>query len=737
MTHPFVAAVAAVADTAANGVMIVESGVLRYANLSARDSLASGAEAISPVLAGIVDAARRSGFWSGAVTDPAEVPGELVASAWMVDAGTGSDIAMVVVSRTPAALDPPADVDLRDVSGDVQRRAQEQRVVSALHRISVTGSADHLANAILETVPPLFDAEHVLILRPVPDGESMAVLGATGRTTRELEGMQVRASGIAGYVMREGTPVVCVDTARETRFDASEMRRYGLRSAAAVPVPGSPENWGVLAVYRESAGVVTPDALTVLIILADVLGAAVHRTDLEHRLRHRSRVDPVTSLDNRTSGYRRLDDALAAGRDDGRLTAVVLIDLDGFRSVNETFGFAAGDALLAAVAPVISGAARRGDAVARLGADQFAVICPGLTSTFEATDLATSVLAALAEPFSVEGRGTVVTACAGVAVGHGNRTAADLVREADIAVAAAKRRGPGHVEVFDAAAGGALRRRWAVATDLRAAIDADDLTVVYQPVFDIEIGVLVGVEALARWTSPTLGPLGPDEFVPAAEQAGLIAALGERVLRRACRDAVAWHRLLDGTGTGTGDGSVGSTAPTVDLRVNVSPLQLRTPGFLATVDDALADSGLDPSTFGIEITESVWLEDSDTVRSALRGLHERGIRILLDDFGVGHSSLGSVTRFPLLDGLKIDRSFVAELSVARSEAVVGAMVSLAEAFGLDVIGEGVETSEQLATLRRCGCRLAQGYLLGRPTDADSVAALVRAGGVLAAPGPSP
>ena len=173
------------------------------------------------------------------------------------------------------------------------------------------------------------------------------------------------------------------------------------------------------------------------------------------------------------------------------------------------------------------------------------------------------------------------------------------------------------------------------------------------------------------------------------------------------------------------------------LRVNVSPLQLRTPGFLATVDDALADSGLDPSTFGIEITESVWLEDSDTVRSALRGLHERGIRILLDDFGVGHSSLGSVTRFPLLDGLKIDRSFVAELSVARSEAVVGAMVSVAEAFGLDVIGEGVETPEQLATLRRCGCRLAQGYLLGRPTDADSVAALVRAGGVLAAPGPSP
>lgn len=729
MTDALVAAVAAVADTAANGVMIVESGVLRYANLSARDSLAPGADAISPVLAGIVDAARRSGFWSGAVTDPAEVPGELVASAWMVDAGQGSDIAMVVVSRTSVSPDPPGEVDLQDVSGDVRRRAQEQRVVSALHRISVTGSTDHLANAILETVPPLFDAEHVLILRPSPDGEKMAVLGATGRTTEDLDGVQVRASGIAGYAMREGGPVVCVDTARETRFDTSEMQQFGLRSAAAVPVPGSPENWGVLAVYRESTGVVTPDALTVLIILADVLGAAVHRTDLENRLRHRSLIDPVTSLDNRTSGYRRLDDALAVGRADGRLTAVVLIDLDGFRSVNETFGFAAGDALLAAVAPVLSGAARPGDAVARLGADQFAVVCPGLTSTFDATALAESMLAAFAEPISVDGRDTVVTACAGVAVGHGHRTAADLVREADIAVGAAKRRGPGHVEVFDSAAGGALRRRWAVATDLRAAIDADEMTVVYQPVFDIEIGVLVGVEALARRTSPTLGPLGPDEFVPAAEQAGLIAALGERVLRRACRDAAAWQRLL-GAGAER-------RPPSVDLRVNVSPLQLRMPGFLATVDDALADSGLDPSTFGIEITESVWLEDSDTVRAALRGLHERGIRILLDDFGVGQSSLGSVARFPLLDGVKIDRSFVAGLPVARSEAVIGAVVSVAEAFGLDVIGEGVETPEQLATLLRCGCRRAQGYLLGRPTDVDSVAELVRAGGMLAASNPSP
>lgn len=729
-TAALVAAVAAVADGVANGVMLVENGSLRYANLSARESLAAAADVVPPVLAGIVDAVRRTGFWSGAVTDPDEVAGELVASAWMVDAGPGSDVAMVVVSRRPAPPpSPPDDVDLRDVPGDVRRRTDRQQVMSALHRIAVTGSADHLANAILETVPPLFDAEHVLILRPTPDGRSMSVLGATGRTSGELEGVQVRSSGIAGHAMREGGPVVCVDSRRETRFDTSEMRQFGLLSAAAVPVPGTPDDWGVLAVYRESVGVVTPDALTALILLADVLGAAVHRTDLEHRLRHRSLVDPVTSLDNRTSAYRRLDDALAAGRVDGRLTAVVLIDLDGFRTVNETFGFGTGDALLAAVAPVLSGVARRGDVVARLGADEFAVVRAGLTSTFEATELAATILAAFAAPIRVEGRDTVVTACAGVAVGHGHRTAADLVREADVAVRAAKRGGPGRLEVFDSAAGGALRRRWAIATELRAAIDSDALTVVYQPVFDIEAGVLVGVEALARWTSPTLGPLGPDEFVPAAEQAGLIAALGERVLRRACLDAAQWQGLLARTGL--------DTPPSIDLRVNVSPLQLRMPGFLATVDDALADAGLAPATFGIEITESVWLEDSDTVRSTLLGLHERGIRILLDDFGVGHSSLGSVTRFPLLDGVKIDRSFVAGLPEHRSEAVIGAVVSVADAFGLDVIGEGVETPEQMARLLRCGCRRAQGFLLGRPTDANAVADLVERGGRLAPPATPP
>lgn len=254
-------------------------------------------------------------------------------------------------------------------------------------------------------------------------------------------------------------------------------------------------------------------------------------------------------------------------------------------------------------------------------------------------------------------------------------------------------------------------RRLTIASELRSAIENDDLDVAYQPVFDIRSGRMTGVEALARWTTSSLGVVGPDEFVPAAERAGLIGPLGSWVLRRACTEAARWQ---------TGD--------PVELRVNVSPLQLRQRTFASSLADTLERTGLAPDLLGIEITETLWLEDTSAVKNNLDELHRMGIKILLDDFGVGHSSLDYLTRFPILDAIKIDRSFVADLPTEQSEAVIRAVVSVADAFGLDVVGEGVETTAQLDSLVRCGCGYAQGYLMARPLPPGDVTALVASGG---------
>lgn len=728
-------AIAAAAAASSDGVILFDDeSLVLYANAAARaifglerDDRPHGRRLVADSDVDAIDAAASSlkdvGYWSGRTTVRNLRTGEgtiVALSIWLLDTepqadGTpGSTAALSVLRGT--SQDRPTEFELADALEDLRTRAIEQRMIAGLNRTALTGRFDDLTTAALRAISTVVEARHAVIFRPPTPGSGLRLVAALDP---EPFGDLVLPPGpttFAGYALERGEVVSCPDARTETRFDNSSMVSFGLLGGVAVPITGGTEDiWGVLVVYDLAPRTFSPDEVSFLVTVAEVLASAVRRTELERELRYRSLHDPLTHLANRTLAYRRIDDALTRSRDDGSMTAVMLVDLHDFRAINDSFGHTAGDAVLGAVAPMLTRAVRSEDTVARFGGDEFLVVCPDLRNSFDATVLAQNVAAAFRRPLAVGEHSTSVSVCVGISVGYGEYTAAEMVRQADIAISGAKKDGPGSIEVYDRVQGGEAMRRLTIATELRVAIENGSLSLVYQPIVDTTDRRVVAVEALARWTSPTLGPVGPGEFVPAAERAGLIVPLGTWALRRACEDAVRWQHDRP-----------------IELRVNVSPLQLRRRGFVSDVARILSETGLPATRLGIEITESVWLEDTPTVRENLDVLHRSGVKVLLDDFGVGHSSLGYLTRFPILDAVKIDRSFVSELPREQSEAVIAAVVALSTAFDLEVVGEGVETEEQLRSLHRCGCRLVQGFLLARPMPAADFERIVASGGVLGA-----
>ncbi|MBY6707041.1 EAL domain-containing protein [Rhodococcus sp. BP-241] len=712
------AALTAISESSQDGVVVFDRNTsVRYANAAARTILEfpahenpSARDLVADTAASTLDLIlselNATGAWTGriAVGTPAR---PILVSAWVLGPTDGHEV--VVATLVDGSERQEREEELVDALTAVRRRAREQRIVAGLNRAALTGSFDDLVATALQSIVDLVGATHAVVFRR-RGADRLAVHAATFEPPDE-ETLPSGTATLAGYALEREEVIVCADTRDETRFDVTLLEDHDLRSGIAAPVRGGDGTWGVLVVYRTEPHTPSADTLSFVVTVAAVLASAVRRSDLERELRYRSLHDPLTQLANRTLAYQRIDSALGVSREDGTLTAVILVDLHDFRTINDSFGHGAGDAVLTAVAPMLTRTVRPSDTVARFGGDEFLLVCPGLRSTFDAIGVAQGVLAMFRRPLTIGNRTTTVTACMGISVGYGEHTAAEMVRQADVAMGGAKKEGPGSYELYDKVQGGEALRRLTIASELRSAIENDDLDVAYQPVFDIRSGRMTGVEALARWTTSSLGVVGPDEFVPAAERAGLIGPLGSWVLRRACTEAARWQ---------TGD--------PVELRVNVSPLQLRQRTFASSLADTLERTGLAPDLLGIEITETLWLEDTSAVKNNLDELHRMGIKILLDDFGVGHSSLDYLTRFPILDAIKIDRSFVADLPTEQSEAVIRAVVSVADAFGLDVVGEGVETTAQLDSLVRCGCGYAQGYLMARPLPPGDVTALVASGG---------
>ena len=459
----------------------------------------------------------------------------------------------------------------------------------------------------------------------------------------------------------------------------------------------------------DSRGRVEVDAEGRVVRMTGTGQDVTERRAAERLLEHQALHDPLTGLPNRALFLDRLQHALARARRPGTSLAVYFCDVDDFKDVNDSLGHDAGDELLIALPARLREGLRSGDTVARFGGDEFVVLCEDLDSEGEAIRIAERIGEAFALPFELEGRPHHLSVSVGVVFARGGAaTAAELLRDADAAMYRAKGRGKGGFELYDAQMRASLVARLETESDLRGALERRELRLHWQPVVALAASeaddAFVGAEALVRWQHPERGLLAPAAFIAVAEDSGLIAPLGAWVLEEACRQARAW-----------GGGRFAS--------VNLSPRQLSHSDVPALLERALEETGVDPGLLELEITENVLMEQSADTLATLRRLKAMGVRLVLDDFGTGWSSLAYLKRFPL-DGLKIDREFVAGLgSSAEDTAIVAAVLSMAQALDLAVIAEGVETDAQLAWLRARGCGFAQGYLLGRPAPPERLGEL--------------
>jgi diguanylate cyclase (GGDEF)-like protein len=493
----------------------------------------------------------------------------------------------------------------------------------------------------------------------------------------------------------------------------SHVRAFAQAVRERSPI-GFEADWGESGLRRALAVDVTP--------VVDGGGACTHLVGaayditaqrlLEGELVHRSRHDPVTDLPNRVMLLEWLERAIERAPA-GVHVALVVLDVDRFGVVNDTLGHTVGDELLTTIAARIDRVLRAGDRLARLGGDELAVVCHGVRRIEDAEAVARRIRDVFTEPFVLaDGREVFLDASAGVAVSDESAaTGAQMLRDADTAVFAAKERGRGRVEVFDAAMYRSARARLETEAGLRRALAQGEFRVHYQPLVQFARSEVIGFEALVRWHDPERGLVAPDEFLGVAEETGLIVPIGAWVLHDACAQAARWAAEC-----GEGHQLV--------VAVNLSARQLADPDLVATVDAALAASGLDPALLVLEVTETALMDDRDRAVSTLRGLGERGVRVSIDDFGTGHSSLGYLKTLPV-HTLKIDRSFVSGLGKDPDDsAIVAAVVQLAHALGLTVTAEGIEDATQLQELRALGCEFGQGYYFARPQPGDVVRALV-------------
>ena len=436
-----------------------------------------------------------------------------------------------------------------------------------------------------------------------------------------------------------------------------------------------------------------PSVHGIVVTLHDITERKLFEGELSRRALH----DQLTGLPNRALLLDRLQHALDATARSDSTVAVLFMDLDRFKLLNDSMGHHAGDELLGAVAARLQASVRPGDTVARFGGDEFVVLCPEVSGPLQAEVIAERVLAGLEAPFDIGGAEVYAGASIGVSLpGDDSADPASLVRDADAAMYRAKDLGRGRVELFDGEMRARSLKRLRFETELRRATERNEFVVHYQPQVAINDGRLIGMEALVRWQHPELDLVPPGSFIPIAEDNGLIIQIGAWVLREACR----WRVEAP-----VGDETV--------IWVNVAARQISHPRLVDVIASALADSGLPASALGVEITESGLMAEDGAIET-LRDLKEVGIRIALDDFGTGYSSLGYLTRLPV-DTLKVDQSFVARLGgSADAVAVLQAVLGLGRSLGLDVVAEGVETEEQLRTLGAMGCFAAQGFHIARP-----------------------
>jgi len=581
----------------------------------------------------------------------------------------------------------------------------------------IQGILDHLVQSIVEVLP--ITGAGMALMAP---GSGPRYVAASDADALRFEQLQSELGEGPCFVAYEtGESVVAADLRTEPRFPTFVPRALeaGLAAVFTFPLRSGSEQLGALDLYRTTPGCMDSAAMDAAQTLADVAAAYVinaqARSDLRDssdRSRETALHDALTGLPNRILLLERLEHAVLRGRRSGKLAAVLFADLDRFKLVNDLYGHGVGDELLVAVTERLSAVVRPGDTLARLSGDEFVVLCEDLDDADQAGVIATRIGDAIAAPFILSCAEVVMTASVGIAVsGRGSQPSEQLLHNADTAMYQAKRKGGARHQVIDLREQHLADERVSLERDLRGASERDELRMEYQPIVETGTGRILGVEALLRWAHPSRGAVSPSVLVPIAERSGLITEIGRWVLERACADRSRWQRSRH--------------SADLSISVNVSAHQLMSHNYVPTVAAVLAETGTDPRLLTLEVTESVFVQDSERALVVLNELKRLGVRLALDDFGTGYSSLNYLHRFPI-DIVKIDQTFVADLGHdPASHAIVASVVELAHMLGMSVVAEGVETAEQHERLATLACDACQGFYFARPISAGDVDAMTQ------------
>jgi diguanylate cyclase (GGDEF)-like protein/PAS domain S-box-containing protein len=597
------------------------------------------------------------------------------------------------------------------VESELERRAAQQSAVALLGEHALEGaSTTELMQEAVTSAAQMLDAEISAVWEWLPPDSALLLRAGIGWPEAAFGSLRYPdgAGSQAGYTLLSGAPVIVADWDAEIRFKQPAFRGRRTGAGLSVKIEGrSREPFGVLVVQSIAPRGFAPGDVDFLQALANVLADAIERQAIDDGIRERALHDPLTGLPNRALFVDRLEHALSRLGRQRSLCAILFLDLDHFKLVNDSLGHHVGDELLAAAAPRLKQALRSSDTVARFGGDEFGILLEDIASERDAIESAERIAAIFARPFVLSGSEHFVTTSVGIALARGGELADELIRDADSAMYRAKERGRARYEVFDEAMRGRAIARLRVENDLRRALERGELRLEYQPVVSLRNFSIVGVEALLRWRHPKRGEIPPSEFIPIAEENGLIEPIGRWVLEQACRQGAEWYRARP------------DDAP-ITISVNLSAVQVARRSLPDLVGSVLRSTGLDPACLSLEITETVMVRDAEGLGEMLQALKALGVRLVLDDFGTGYSSLSYLTRLPL-DVLKVDRSFVDGLgSEPRDTAITETIIAMSRALSLDVVAEGVETHGHVRELRRLGCGWAQGFHFSRAVPAHEI-----------------
>jgi diguanylate cyclase (GGDEF)-like protein/PAS domain S-box-containing protein len=537
-----------------------------------------------------------------------------------------------------------------------------------------------------------------------------AAFAEFNRQRRQVLGDK-RDAGLLRRVWNEGKPAWVADIARDATLERTAAAlQAGLKSGFGFPVLIAGKFYGVMEFFARDVRPRDDDLIRIASSIGSQIGQFIARKEAESNLTFFANHDALTGLPNRAMFNERLAQALARAHRYNKMAAVLFIDLDRFKIINDTLGHDAGDRLLKQLAERLRECLREGDTVGRQGGDEFVVLIEDVTDPNQVTGVAQKMLETIAQPYRIAGQEFHVTASIGISIcPDDGRDQHALLKNADIAMYRAKERGKNNYQFYSAQMNLHSFERLALETSLRHAVERSEFLLHYQPKVNIRSGRITGVEALVRWQHPELGMVSPAQFIPLAEETGLIVQIGEWVLRTACSQARGW---LD------------QGLPNISVAVNLSARQFARDDLAASIMNVVRETGMDPRWLELEITESTVMHNPDLAAEVLRQLKDVGVRVAIDDFGTGYSSLGYLKRFPI-DSVKVDRSFILDIPDDKDDvAITCAVIAMAHSLRLKVVAEGVETAEQYGFLRDQDCDEIQGYYFSPPVEAASLARLL-------------